>query len=253
MRTILGAGEVGMAVVIHGREIPEYPHQGDTYVMARHGTEYGLQFWNFTNSRIEVVCTVDGLNILTGKVGDWQTQRGYVVDAHSKPQVIPGFRLDERAAAQFRFGGVDASYAARMGQPTNVGVIGAAIFRERERFPTLAFYSRTLGGGSDTFGATKGGNFESRGAMRGAPDMGTEFGRKVDFRTGNTTFERKSSHPDALLTLQYRSEATLRDLGIDIRRPPVSVAEQPNPFPGSTGCVPPEGWDPRHGTTHPRR
>ena len=246
MKASIGMGDVGIAVEVHGKTIEEFAGpDGQTYIWAKVGTEYGIAIWNFTSSRIEVVITVDGLNILTGKVGDWQTQRGYVIDAHTKPTAIPGFRLDDKTVAAFRFGGVDKAYATRIGEPANIGVIGAAFFKEE--FPQHPL----LHAMSTSRGASKGlGSFGYESRTLGSPSVGTEFGRRVDHRVSNTTFTRMNLVPDATLALQYRSEEELRTLGIDVRHknPPVAVA-RPNPFPGvQQGCVPPAGWNPHSGT-----
>ncbi len=246
MKASMGTGDVGIAVEVHGKCIEEFAGpDGQTYIWAKTGTEYGIVAWNFTSNRVEVVVTVDGLNILDGNVGDWRTQPGYVIGAHTKPAAIPGFRLDDKTVAAFRFGGVDKSYAARIGEPANIGVIGAAFFKEdrpKHIFPLMPPVYRGASEGLGSFG------YESR-TLRG-PSVGTEFGRTVSHQVGSTSFNRMNLSPDATLALQYRSEEELKALGIDVRHknPPVAVA-RPNPFPGvQQGCVPPAGWDPRFGT-----
>lgn len=241
MRFQTSNGEVGMAVMIHGKEVDEFPHGDKTYLWAREGTEYSIVVWNFTSGRVEVVVTVDGLDILKGLTGDFRTQKGYVIGARQKPEAIPGFRLDGDRAARFTFGAPGDTYAALTHRPNNIGVIGAAFFVERPTSPPPVF----RGFGNQTFGGgmTLGGD-----VTRGGPSIGTSFGREVGFHTGTTTFTRANpTIPDALLVLHYETKERLRQMGIDVdRRPLPQVATGPNPFPGSAdGCQPPDGWRPR--------
>ena len=65
MEQITPNGIVGMAVVIHGKEVREFPHiDSKNYIWARQGTEYSIAVWNHTDRRVEVVITVDGLDII---------------------------------------------------------------------------------------------------------------------------------------------------------------------------------------------
>ncbi len=240
MRYQTQLGEVGMAVMVHGKEIAEYPHSdGKTYVWAKKGTEYSIVVWNNTNHRVEVVVTVDGLDIIKGRVGDYRKMTGYVIDAHRKPQPIPGFKLDGNSAARFTFGSPEGSYAALMDRPNDIGVIGAAFFIERRPLPVYREYD---GDGPFTFGGGM------RGGSTRSASVGTEFGRKTDFVTTTTSFVRENPEtPMALLALYYHTVERLREIGIDVRKPTLQVADNsPNPFPGSTdGCVPPSNWNPR--------
>jgi len=233
-------GEVGIAVMVHGKEIAEFPHgDGKTYVWAKNGTEYSIVNWNYTDFRVEMVITVDGLDIINGKVGDYRTVRGYVIDSRTKPKPIPGFKLDGNSAARFKFGSPEGSYAALMDKPINIGVIGAAFFIERPQIPV---YRGNGGGNSYSYGDVMRGGGGTLGAS-----VGTEFGRKTDFFTSTTSFIRENPEPMALLALYYHTAERLKEMGIDVHRPHLQVADSsPNPFPGSTdGCKPPPNWTPR--------
>jgi hypothetical protein len=85
---------------------------------------------NRTSRRIEAVVTVDGRDVVDGKNGDFRNKRGYLVPAWGSVD-IDGWRLSQSAAAIFRFSSVSESYAARMGNAREVGVIGVAVFPER--------------------------------------------------------------------------------------------------------------------------
>ena len=74
--------------------------------------------------------TVDGRDVVDGKPGDFRNKRGYLVPAWGQVD-IDGWRLSQSQAAAFRFSSVADSYAARMGNAREVGVIGVAVFPER--------------------------------------------------------------------------------------------------------------------------
>lgn len=102
---------------------------GRSYVVGEEGSRYVLAITNHSGYRFEVVATVDGLDVLTGRAGS-AARRGYLVMPHGTLR-IDGFRQSEDAVAAFRFSRVAESYAARTGSDRNVGVIGFAFFSER--------------------------------------------------------------------------------------------------------------------------
>lgn len=241
-------GEVGMAVVIHGKEVGEFPHtDGKTYLWARNGIEYGIAAWNFTNRRVEVVITVDGLDIIGGKTGDYKTQTGYVINNHYKPEMIPGFRLDENHAAHFVFGAPEKSYAALTDRPNNIGVIGAAFFIEKQMPPMMASSPVVSFRGLDDDSLFC--SMEDSIEEETGPSLGTAFGRETEFVTSKTHFLRETpQNPMAILELQYRTKEELQKMGVNLnkKQQAMIVAGSPNPFPGKAdGCPPPAGWNPR--------
>ncbi len=102
---------------------------GRTYVVGRDNQRYTIQIRNDTGGRYEVVSSVDGLDVVDGKVANY-SKRGYIVAPYSTLE-IEGFRTSLESVAAFRFGAVGESYAARTSGDRNVGVIGFAFFAER--------------------------------------------------------------------------------------------------------------------------
>ena len=98
--------------------------------MGQPGERYSLSVENRTAQRYEVVATVDGLDVLDGQDGSPE-KRGYLISPYSSV-VIDGFRRSEQEVAAFRLGDVAHSYAASQGNARNVGVIGVAVFAERQ-------------------------------------------------------------------------------------------------------------------------
>jgi hypothetical protein len=99
------------------------------YVTGRHGDRYVIEVRNHTGQRFEAVATVDGLDVIDGRPGSF-AKRGYLIAPHGS-LAIEGFRQSLHEVAEFRFGRVSNSYAARSGSDRNVGVIGVALFDER--------------------------------------------------------------------------------------------------------------------------
>jgi hypothetical protein len=101
---------------------------GDLRLQGRSGDLYRLAFSNRGRRTVEVVATVDGLDVLNGRTGTI-ANRGYVVRP-GEMLVIEGFRKSADEVAAFRFSAPDNAYAANtpQGDPRNIGVIGVALF-----------------------------------------------------------------------------------------------------------------------------
>ena len=117
-----------------GRFLSGFAASGKSYVIGESGRRYTIVVHNNTDNRLEVVLSVDGLDVLDGKAASF-TKRGYLVDPRGEVE-IDGFRQSIDTVAAFRFGSVRGSYAAqKTGDARNVGVIGVAIFNERGTNP----------------------------------------------------------------------------------------------------------------------
>jgi hypothetical protein len=115
-----------------GQALPVWRHRGADWVAGQPGNRYAVQLVNRTGARVLVVLSVDGVNAVTGETAG-VGQSGYVLGPWQSAE-ITGWRKSEREAAAFYFTSLADSYAARTDRPDNVGVIGAAVFRERVRW-----------------------------------------------------------------------------------------------------------------------
>ncbi len=117
-----------------GAALSAYQSGGNLICVGEDGQRYSVEVENLSNHRLELVITVDGLDVLSGKPGSY-TLRGYVLSPGERRE-IKGWRTSENEVASFKFGNVDGSYAAGNGGETrNVGVIGTAVFAERGTTP----------------------------------------------------------------------------------------------------------------------
>lgn len=117
----------------HGRWLPSYAECGPVRrvgVIGKTGQRYEVVLRNESRERIEVVVSVDGLDVLDGRPAGY-SKRGYIIGPRNSI-TIPGWRTSMSSVAAFRFAAVGDSYVAKMHEDTrNAGVIGVAVFRER--------------------------------------------------------------------------------------------------------------------------
>jgi len=108
--------------------------RGDRFVIGREGREYQIKVRNLSEARLEVVLSVDGLDVMDGRAASIK-KRGYLI-APGKEMVVSGFRTSEEKVVTFKFSSVGSSYAnLRHGDTRNIGVVGLAVFAEKGREP----------------------------------------------------------------------------------------------------------------------
>lgn len=132
-----------LEVLVNGRPMTEFYKDAKGFVEAREGSEYTLRFRNNSWKRVLAVFSVDGIEVIKGKVGV-QADNGYVVGAYSNIE-IKGYRISDQEVAAFKFGSHNKSYAVTVGGTSvdpvthtetqiktdkNNGVIGVRVFEE---------------------------------------------------------------------------------------------------------------------------
>ena len=233
-----------------GESLPMHRHRGEWYVAGEPGHEYEIRLRNRGGGRILAVTSVDGVNVLTGRTAA-ADQRGYVIDGWSSAS-IDGWRKNLDEVAAFYFTRLKDSYAARTGRPDHVGVIGVAMFREREIEPPVvqpmpapppyaesmarerAAPASAAGAAADSSNA-EAHRDQAAASARRESRLGTGHGERRDSRVTETAFERASDEPDAVVKIFYDSRTRLVSQGV-IRAPRVAQ-QKPNPFPDG-GFVP---------------
>jgi len=211
-----------------GEVLPVYWHGGERHIAGEPGREYEIRLKNRAGARVLAVTSVDGVNVITGRTAS-TLGSGYVLDAWGSV-AIDGWRKSMDEVAAFYFTALPDSYAARTGRPDNVGVVGVALFREREPVMPMEAESRASAkAAAPTAGLH---SDEARAEKR----LGTGHGRRLDSGATYTTFERASDEPDKVIRIYYDSRKNLVARGV-IPRPKDHYAwRQPNPFP--EGFVP---------------
>ena len=93
-------------------------------------SNYSIRIKNRSRSSLEVVASVDGLDVMDGAAASYN-KRGYLIDPGATLD-IDGFRTSHHSVAAFKFSSVANSYAKlRHGDTRNVGVIGLAVFTQQ--------------------------------------------------------------------------------------------------------------------------
>lgn len=131
-----GRLEVALCQLYSNTPLERYEATGRRIVIGRDGTSYKILLKNPTRHHLEVVASVDGLDVMDGKTASTR-KRGYILPAKSEI-VISGFRISQEHVREFVFGSVENSAAAKAGTPRNVGVIGLAVYEEDEAQAKLA-------------------------------------------------------------------------------------------------------------------
>ncbi len=105
-------------------------YQSRRFVVGRRDANYSIVLKNRCKSRLEVVLSVDGLDVIDGKPAAF-SKRGYVI-APGETLEVKGWRTGPDSVARFKFSSVAGSYAnLSRGEHRNVGVIGMAVFGEK--------------------------------------------------------------------------------------------------------------------------
>jgi hypothetical protein len=202
-----------------GQPLRTIDHAGKTYLpVPRMGAEYEVRVWNHGPRRITAIVSVDGLSVINGKPAA-ESQPGYLVDPGASIR-IKGWRRNLDTVAAFSFEERERSYAARMGRPENIGVIGLIAVEE------LTWRPRPLLEQKDAAPSAA-----KRATSAEVGGTGTGYGRDVESPVYYVPFVR--SNNKRFVTIYYDTVEALRRAGVPVDRP------FPMPFPGDTEFVPP--------------
>ena len=219
--------EVELVDRARGETLQTWSHRGASWVAGRPGNRYAVRLTNRSGARVLVVLSIDGVNAVSGETAA-TGQTGYVLAPYQSTE-ITGWRKSLTESAAFYFTALPDSYAARTDRPDNVGVIGAAVFRERPREPESSIRAAPSA-------ASPARESKAAGAARDER-LGTGHGEREYAPTTHTSFERASDRPNEVVRIRYDSHDNLVALGVI--RPRRAAPAMPEPFPA--GFVP----DPR--------
>ncbi len=229
-----------------GTLLDVHAKDGQRYIVGTPGHEYSIRIRNNRRERIVAVTSVDGVNVVTGETAS-PNQSGYVIDGGGSVEIAGWRRSLERTAAFF-FTDLGDSYAARTDRPANVGVVGIAVFQEREPIVDRPPRDRIAGAderasgdlpasaaGAPQAGAAFGDKprvaiaGSARESRAQASKLGTGFGRDETSYAQRVRFERASDLPAETLALQYDRRENLIAMGV---LPAPRYAQRlPDPFP----------------------
>jgi hypothetical protein len=210
--------------------IPSYWYQGQNYVEGRQSQEFRVRLRNKTGERVMAVLSVDGINAISGETAGLN-QTGYVLAPYQVLDV-DGWRKSNAQTAAFYFTHIADSYGARTGRPDNVGVIGAAVFREQQTqyyapYEENERYSRTepyrdksanAAPSARASGAAPAASAPAESKSYGLADgggapIGTGHGRREYRPSVNVEFNREDNVYE-LLNIRYDSRENLIAQGV---------------------------------------
>jgi len=232
-------------VLVNGKPVNEYDHKGKTFIEGKEGTEFAIRMRNHTGKRALFVPTIDGLSVMDGKEASYESS-GYIVGAYSS-ETIEGWRTSDSEIAKFFFSKVKESYAAATGKDGNVGVIGCAVIREKEKPQPIVIkeyirekeyipypvpqYPRwphdhiylCQAGGNQMMGSSvslsvsnSAGSAQAMNVQTSA-SLGTGFGEVKYSPVRTVEFEREEV-PVAVFTIEYNTRANLEAMGVEFKK-----------------------------------
>ncbi len=231
-RPIVADSRFEVDVLVNGRPLGEYYSRGRSYVEAIEGAEYEVRIRNPLPYRVAVALSVDGLNSIDARrTSAWNASK-WVIEPYGSVH-IGGWQMSSDRARRFYFTTERDSYAAKLGQTSNLGVISAVFFRETRPIPVpiappprpRPLYDKgdARDGRSERKSEAPRGSAESqsagtdrRGSVAPAPDddyAATGIGRSVrnDVRWVSMDLD---SRPAAEVTIRYEYYKELVRLGI---------------------------------------
>lgn len=214
-----------------GHTLPLYVHENRLFVVGEPGHQYEVRLDNRTGERLLAVASVDGVNVITGQTAD-ERQSGYVLDPWDGLS-IEGWRKNMDQVATFHFTRLSKSYAARTGRPENVGVIGVAVFRERQPccrphpFEERTQVSPQAAPERAEAPVAADGDLSRQSQEK----LGTGHGHRETSRAEYVDFQRASHVPNETIVIYYDSRKNLVARGViqDSRR--YADGDEPTPFP----------------------
>lgn len=230
--------DFSVEVIVNGKPVDEYLHNGKTYIEGKEKTEFSLRFRNHSGRQALFVPTVDGLSILDGKEASFNS-RGYIIGAYSA-ETIDGWRTSDQEVAKFFFSRIADSYAAKSGNGGNQGVIGCAVFEEHVREPEIVIIKRRSVGPSWPYHfdgqTTITCSTASLSTSNSNTSLGTGWGDQKYSPVQTVEFDRRDN-PSAVFEIFYNTRKNLESKGVVFKR---ALNVTPSPFPRENDyCEPP--------------
>ena len=229
----LERGGYSMEILIGGIPVDEYAARGKNYVEALKNREYSVRLCNRTGGRIAVALSVDGLNSIDARTTNAKDARKWVLGPY-ETITLDGWQVSSQSARRFFFTTEEKSYGSWLGKTQNLGIVAAAVFREKQ--PQISLYDApTLRREENEENKSRdkdSGNQpapEERSAPQGQADgsarndaiapkksddlAATGIGEKTNHPVQQVFFDSEES-PSAVLELRYEYRDSLVRLGV---------------------------------------
>ena len=233
-------GGYSMEILVGGRPLSEYRGGDRDYVEALRNSEYSVRLFNHTGERVAVALSVDGLNSIDARTTSAAGARKWILGPY-ETITLDGWQVSAATARRFVFTTEEASYGRWLGRTQNLGLVAAAVFREKRPRPIAYEEGRLFkesdgrAGGAAGEGGARGERSERQQgpAAQAAPEAsGAPDARRKDAAAppestlAATGIGRESSHPvvqvafdeeetpAATLEIRYEYHDALVRLGI---------------------------------------
>jgi hypothetical protein len=214
-------GAYSIDVLVDGNPLSVYTAKGTTYVEALKGREYAVRLTNHTGQRVAVALAIDGLNSIDAQRTTAQDARKWIL-APWETVTLNGWQTSSGTARRFVFTSESKSYGAWLGHTSDLGVISAAFFRERQREEAIVAApslnelddqrsAEGAAGGLDAPRERADGAFKRQSKKDELAATG--IGREVEHRVRQVEFEGEDT-PASVLSMRYEYHDALVRLGV---------------------------------------
>ncbi|MGH9240754.1 MAG: hypothetical protein ACRD3G_22140 [Vicinamibacterales bacterium] len=206
------SGDV-VQVLVNGAPQRLYAHRGRGYIEALKGREYIIRLRNPYAVRVAVALSVDGLNTIDARQTTAADARKWVLGPYESV-TISGWQTSRTEARRFEFTTEADSYAQALGRGANLGVITAAVFRER-----VAAVARDAAGSSRRAespppAAAQESSAKAAGNTRADDEYAaTGMGRRIDHAVTQVWLDLEAT-PAQTVNIRYEFRPQLVRLGI---------------------------------------
>ena len=225
----LERGGYSMEILIGGAPVYEYAARGKSYVEALKNREYSVRLRNRTAERIAVALSVDGLNSIDARTTNAKDARKWVLGPY-ETITLDGWQVSSEMARRFFFTTEEKSYGSWLGESQNLGIVAAAVFREKK--PQISIYHGPMPQREESKSRDNESSNQAAPAEPSAPmaqadgsasstitpkksdDLAaTGIGQKTSHPVQEVFFDSEDS-PSALLELRYEYRDSLIRLGV---------------------------------------
>src|SRR5437870_3497569 len=123
-----------MEILVGGTPLSQYAARGTNYVEAVKGREYSVRLRNRTGERVAIALSVDGLNSIDARTTTASEARKWILEPYGTI-TLDGWQTSSSTARRFIFTTEDRSYGSWLGRTKNLGLVAAAVFRQKRGMP----------------------------------------------------------------------------------------------------------------------
>ena len=210
---------LSMDILVGGTPLQEFASRGTNYVEALKNRDYSVRLRNGSGERVAIALSVDGLNSIDARTTSVSAARKWIVGPY-ETIVLDGWQTSSTTARRFFFTSEERSYGAWLGRTRNLGIVAAAVFRERRPQPMSLEQERRDGPGKSSQDSRGSGAPSApappKGAVRPEPSRdlaATGIGSETSHPVREVEFESEDS-PATVLEIRYEYHDALVRLGV---------------------------------------